>query len=368
MRILRDIMALSLVFLLALLPPVQAVGEKVRIAYVNDIIICGHDLGAGTNWTFFSTLSITNIILFNSEKAKDAFDSFVKAASDKFKIMKIIDVPKSTSDFRLRKMHEQDSVTAYASRYIDLETGEYKSDCVDRDFVGTIYVDFRVGSRGYVCRVECYEVEASEAEAISDKLLFNPCQERQAPPIDEAKNDQNRQAAQRSRQQAAFINEIINQLPKWELEAEAERSGDNGVDRRAGTYASEHLELRSNFADEEQELESYMHNWDANNPRATTRERLFEEKRYVEDKAANFEQLVKDWEAADNPAVAKISNGFVVIGAILAIIGAGGIGLYIRHNRKKEEERRKMEERNKRLRGWIHRMMGIIRRNSEVTE
>jgi hypothetical protein len=48
---------------------------------------------------------------------------------------------------------------------------------------------------------------------------------------------------------------------------------------------------------------------------------------------------------------------------------AGGTGLYIRHNRKVKEERKKMEEeeRNKGLRGWIHRMMGIIRGNSEVT-
>ncbi|MDR0977512.1 MAG: hypothetical protein LBL71_00505 [Endomicrobium sp.] len=54
-----------------------------------------------------------------------------------------------------------------------------------------------------------------------------------------------------------------------------------------------------------------------------------------------------------------VQNGFAIGGVLLAVMVAGGTGLYIRHNRKMEEERKKREERNKGLRGWIHRMMGI---------
>ncbi|MDR0977915.1 MAG: hypothetical protein LBL71_02630 [Endomicrobium sp.] len=243
MKTVRGIMTVLSAFLLAL-PPVQAVGEKkVRMGYVNDrsfsIMRRKWELDPGRN------IDPRFMELFESEKGKEAFESFVKAARDDYGIMKIIDIPEPLADFIPNVPNGLETEYPRASRYLDLKTGGYKSDPFNRVFIENVEISFEVDLVTYRCSISIFEVEESKTEDINNILIFNPCREPQASPIP------------------------TDVLPEQEQSS----------------------------APPEQTLASESSKW------------IFD-------------------------------NGFVIAGVVLAVIGAGGIGLYMRHNRKKDEERK----------------------------
>ncbi|MDR0977691.1 MAG: hypothetical protein LBL71_01450 [Endomicrobium sp.] len=181
-RILREVTAVLSAFLLAL-PSVQAVGEKnVRIAFVNEI----HLIQQYDPWRLAPPLylgwrsddgakgiSWRNMCLLKSKKV---FDSFLKAAAEKWKIIKVIKIPKPPADF----IPNMDTVnlSSNLSEYLDLKTGEYRHDYFrDRTFQGYKVVSFEAGSRTYKCELYCYKVKDSEVKSINDKLIFRPYQD-----------------------------------------------------------------------------------------------------------------------------------------------------------------------------------------------
>jgi hypothetical protein len=134
--VIRKITAISLAFLLALLPVQKVLGKKIRIGFLNNIML-DYDYD-NINFTDFEdedevevnlewVLSIADEVettqLLESDEA--TFDSFVKAAN-KLGIEKIIKLPYPLVDFR--PVDEEEEVTSftYSCNYIDLASGEYK--------------------------------------------------------------------------------------------------------------------------------------------------------------------------------------------------------------------------------------------------
>ncbi|MDR0977686.1 MAG: hypothetical protein LBL71_01425, partial [Endomicrobium sp.] len=172
MRILREITVISLAFLLALLPVQEVLGKKVRIGVVNNkkyrknIWECLFD---------DQLYSIT--YLFNSSNGRENFDSFTRAVKDKFRVTKIIEIP----DPRKSDFVPTENLFDYSALdYLDLKTGNYKSDCSSRHLVKNAAVSFevRTSSRSLTPiteRVSFYyfEVEEEEAAEINESLIFN---------------------------------------------------------------------------------------------------------------------------------------------------------------------------------------------------
>ncbi|MDR0977530.1 MAG: hypothetical protein LBL71_00595 [Endomicrobium sp.] len=254
MRILREVIAVSLAFLLAL-SPLQAAGEeakkKVKIGLVNNKKF------SNGSWKSDDDTNLGGYIkFFRREDNKNIIESFVRAAKADCEIMKIIELPDPLPDFT--PAGDCNSLLAYD--YLDLATGKYTSASFGRS--KTINYDTVIFSNGHSCDLWYFEVEASEAAAINDKLTFCPYPETLS---------------------------LLEPTPVSE---------DSGQINQAG---SGHKRL-------------------------------------------------------------------LTVGVLLAAMGAGGIGLYIRQKRKEEERRkREEEEKNKGLIGRIYRIIKIIlRRNSEV--
>ncbi|MDR0978069.1 MAG: hypothetical protein LBL71_03425 [Endomicrobium sp.] len=188
MRILREIMAVSLAFLLVLPSSVQAVRkEKVKIGYVNSRIFVDGDmllLVLKYNTEFRSELISSNRGLWLIDRAsdvkpgytelfkyKEAFDNFVREAN-KCKVMKIIDIPKPPADFA----PAESSCSYNACNYLNLTTGNYESNSFHRSETSVSHYNlpFKAGSYTYIYEFWYFEVEASEAESINDKLIFRP--------------------------------------------------------------------------------------------------------------------------------------------------------------------------------------------------
>jgi hypothetical protein len=188
MRILREVTAVSLAFLSALLPVQEALGKKVSIGFMNVKKDTGH---VSSGWISVNSSNPNNpkaMELFKSEKGKEAFNIFLKAAKDKCGIMKIINLPDPPAGFvrHIGKVRG-DREIEFSPSYINLKTGKYRSDYFDREDVGFCPVPFEVDSRSYWFDVFCFDVEEEEAAEINESLIFNLFREPSAPstPISE---------------------------------------------------------------------------------------------------------------------------------------------------------------------------------------
>ncbi|MDR0978052.1 MAG: hypothetical protein LBL71_03330 [Endomicrobium sp.] len=345
MRILREITAVSLAFLLALLPVQEVTGEKVMIGVVHDRLLFHNNMaiwskmepvGVGT------TCDDTVMELFKSENGKEAFDIFIRAAKNKG-IMKIIEIP-DPADFRPDPFR---TGCVKASDYLDLKSGKYRS----APFAGRFFDDdedvpFEVGSCKYIYKIEYFEVEEEEAAEINENLIFRPCQSLVLPeplpvsgnvdqvlgPYEQTGHDQEREQKQTSAPSTSSI-------PSQSLVLPEPLPVSENVDQVLGPYEQ---------TDHNQEREQKQTSAPLTSSIPIT--------------------IAENSEEIDGSE--RWYKGFLIVGVVLAVMEAVGIGLCIRQNRKMKEEIKKIEEeeRRKGLRGWIHRIMRVIRRDSEIIE
>ncbi|MDR0978227.1 MAG: hypothetical protein LBL71_04290 [Endomicrobium sp.] len=163
MRILREITAVSLVFLSVFMSVQEVIGEKVKIGFVNN-----KEFFHG-NWR----LADVGIRTFESEdhEDRDFFKSFVKAAKDNG-IMKIMKLPDPPPDFT-----PVGNINSHlpALDYLDLVSGEYRYASFGRsDTFNFDILDIVSFSVKHLYTIWYFEVEANEAAAINNKLLFCP--------------------------------------------------------------------------------------------------------------------------------------------------------------------------------------------------
>jgi hypothetical protein len=166
MRILREVTALSLAFLSALLPVQEVLGEKVKIGVVNLKVYnwnCSNPSREG--WYYGNNISYEIMEFFRSEKGKEAFDSFIRYVKDKYGITKIIDMP-GPANFvpnKLKWVNKRATDPYYAFEYLNLKTGEYEPDSFDRDYFGAVLISLEEGSKeedsNIQIDVQCFEVE-----------------------------------------------------------------------------------------------------------------------------------------------------------------------------------------------------------------
>jgi hypothetical protein len=108
MRILREVTAVSLAFLSALLPVQEVLEKKAGIGFLNVKEHQCHD------WRSFDRSDINSkaMELFKSEKGKEAFGIFLRTAKDDCGIEKIIKLPDPPANISLNRWKVRGGVIA----------------------------------------------------------------------------------------------------------------------------------------------------------------------------------------------------------------------------------------------------------------